>query len=67
VEGYCCTWSHSMTHTRTHTVELLWMRKRPVAQMSTWQNTALTRDRYPCPRRDSNPYSQQARDHRPMP
>jgi len=25
----------------------------PVAETSTWQNTTLTRDRHPCPRRDS--------------
>ena len=30
VEGYCCTWSHSLT--RTHSVWLPWMRDRPVAE-----------------------------------
>jgi len=28
--------------------------------LSVWQHTAFTRDRYPWPRRDSNPPSQQA-------
>jgi len=43
------------------------MSDHPVAQTSTWQHTTLTRDRYPWPRRDSNPQSKQARDHRPTP
>jgi len=30
VEGYCCTWSHSLT--RTHSGWLSWMRDRPVAE-----------------------------------
>jgi len=44
-------------HTQTrHTPEgLLWTRDRPVAESSTWQHTTLTRDRHPCPRRDTNP------------
>ena len=32
-EGYCCTWSHSMTH--THPVGLLWTRDRPAAEASS--------------------------------
>jgi len=28
-------------------------------ETSTWQHTTLTRDRHLCPRRDSNPWSQQ--------
>ena len=31
-----------------------------VAETSTWQHTTLTTDKYPCPRWDSNPRSQQA-------
>jgi len=23
-EGYCCTWSHSMTHTHTHIHKHIW-------------------------------------------
>jgi hypothetical protein len=34
VDGYCCTWSHSITHARTHTylhsVKLLWTSDQPV-------------------------------------
>jgi hypothetical protein len=33
VEGYCCTWSHSVTH--IHSVGLPWTRDRPVAETST--------------------------------
>ena len=33
----------------------------------TWQHTTLTRDRDPCPRRDSNPQSHQASCRRPTP
>jgi hypothetical protein len=56
--GYCCTWSHIMTSTRS--VGLLWTRDRPVAETCTWQHTRFTGDRHPCPRRDSNPQSQLA-------
>jgi hypothetical protein len=44
VEGSCCVWSHSMTHTH-HSVGLLWTRDRPVAETSTWQRTTLTIDK----------------------
>jgi hypothetical protein len=51
------------TITLRHTpqsVGLLWTRDRPVAETSTWQHTIPVRDKHPCPRRDSNPQSQQA-------
>jgi len=38
---------------------------RPGAVTNTWQHTTLTRDRHRCPRRDSNPQSQQASGCRP--
>jgi hypothetical protein len=41
-----------------HSVGLLWTSDQPVAETSTWHHTTLTRDRHPCPRRDSNPQSQ---------
>jgi hypothetical protein len=41
-----------------HSIGLLWTRDQLVAETSTWQHTTLTRDRHPCPRRDSNPQSQ---------
>jgi len=40
---------------------------QPVAETSTCQHTTLTIDRHPCPRRDSNPQSQQASSHRTKP
>jgi hypothetical protein len=40
--GYCCIWSHSMT--RTHSIGILSTSDRPVAETSTWQHTALTRE-----------------------
>ena len=43
-----------------HSVGLLWTSDQLVAKTSTWQLTTLTTDRRPCPRRDSNPQSQQA-------
>jgi len=39
----------------------------PVAETSTWRRTTFTTDRHPCPRRDSNPQSQQASGRRPTP
>ena len=57
-------WSHLET---PHSVGLLWACFQPDVQTSTWQHTTLTKDRYPCPRRDSNPQSQQANDRRPTP
>jgi hypothetical protein len=30
-------------------------RCQPVAETATWQHTTITRDRHPCPQRDSNP------------
>jgi hypothetical protein len=41
-------------------VGLLWTSNQPVAETSTWQHITLTTDNHPCPRRDSNPQSQQA-------
>jgi hypothetical protein len=48
-----------------HSVGLLWTSDQHDAEISTWQNTTLTTDRHPCPRRDSNPQSQQASGRRP--
>jgi len=51
----------SRLHSDTpHTVGLLWTSDQPVAGTSTWQYTTHTRDRHLCPRRDTNPQSQQA-------
>ena len=37
-----------------------------VAETSTWQHTTLTTEKYPCPRWDSKPRSQQASGLRPL-
>jgi len=39
LEGFCCTWSHSVGH--MHSVVLLWTRDRPAAEISTWQHKTL--------------------------
>jgi hypothetical protein len=48
-----------------HTVGLLWTSDEPEADTSTWHLTTLTRDRHPCPRRNSNPQTQHASERRP--
>jgi len=53
-KGYRCIWSHSDT---PRLIRLLWTRDRPVVEISTWQHTTFTRDRYPWPGQDSNPKS----------
>ena len=57
VDGYCNIWSHPDT---PHSVEILWTSDQPNAETSTWQHTAIKRERHPCPRQDSIPQSQQA-------
>jgi len=58
----------SRLHSDTpHSVGFLWTSDRLITQNSTWQHTTLTRDGHPCPRRDSNPKSQQANGRRPTP
>jgi hypothetical protein len=58
---------HLTPHTHTHSARFLWTRDRPVAETSAWKHTTLTRDRHPCPRRDSNSKFQQASGHRHTP
>jgi hypothetical protein len=56
----------SRSHSDTpHSAGLLWTRNRPVAEISTWQNTTLTRDRHPSLRWGSKPQYQQARGREP--
>ena len=46
----------SRSHSDTpHSVRPFWTSGQPDAETSTWQHTTLTWDRYPSPRRDSNP------------
>ena len=48
-----------------HSVGLLWISDRPVAETSTWQHTTLTRGKRQCFWRDSSPKSQQVSGRRP--
>jgi hypothetical protein len=58
----------SRSHSDTpQSVGLPWTSDQHDAQTSTWQYTTLTRDRYLCLRRDSNPQYQQSSDCRPTP
>jgi hypothetical protein len=59
--GYCCTWPHSDA---PHCVGLHWTRDRPIAEISAWQHTTLTRDRHQCLGgiRTRNPSKQAALD-----
>jgi hypothetical protein len=52
------SWSHSDT---PRSVGLLWASDQPDAETCTWQCTTITREKYQCCRRNSNPQSQQAR------
>ena len=57
----------SRSHSETpHSVGLLWTSDQPDAETSTC-TTHKTRDKHPCPRRDSNPQSHQTSDRRPTP
>jgi len=49
----------------SHSVGILWTGDQPVAETSILQHTTLTRDRHPCPRRGSNPQSQQTSGRKP--
>ena len=59
----------SRSHTQLDTLHSAGLRTndQPVAETSTLEHTAFTRNRLPCPRQDSNPRSQQASDGRPTP
>ena len=57
-------WSHNDS---PQSIGLLWTSDQLVAETSTWQHTTLGTDSHPCPRRDSNPQSQQASSRRPTP
>jgi hypothetical protein len=50
-----------------NSIGLLWTRHRLVAETSTWQHATFTRQRLPCPRRDSNPQTLQKIGCRPTP
>jgi len=58
-------WSKGRSGSGPQSAGLFWTSVQPCAETSTWQHTTLTRDRHPCPRRDSNPHSQRAWRHTP--
>ena len=59
--GICLLYKVPRSHSDTpHSVGPLWKSDRPVANNFTWQHISIARDRHHCPRRDSNPQSQQA-------
>jgi len=62
---HCASRSHSLDTPQT--VGLLWTSDQPNAETSTWQHTTLTRDKQPCPQRNSNPQFQHTSGCRPMP
>jgi hypothetical protein len=58
----------SRSHSDTpHSVRLLWTSDQPETKNTALHHTIFTRDRHPCPRRDSNPQSRQANGRRPTP
>jgi hypothetical protein len=59
----------SWSHTYRHTVGLLWTSDQPAAEISTYtgQHNIDTRDKHPCPERESNRRPQQPSGRRPMP
>jgi hypothetical protein len=66
--GYDLIHEVSRSHSDTpHLVGLLWTSDQLDAETRTWQRTAHTTDRHPCPRWDSNRQSQQASGLRPTP
>jgi hypothetical protein len=60
-----CRASRSHSPGTAHSVGLPCKNNQLVADTSTWQHRAITRDTLPCARRDSNPQSQQASCGRP--
>jgi hypothetical protein len=56
------------SHTDTpHLVRLPWTSDQPDEETTARHHSTLSRDRYPCPRRNSNSQFQQASGHRPTP
>jgi hypothetical protein len=62
-----CSRGFVITHVDApQSVRRLWTSDQLVAETSTWQHTKHTTDKYPYPRWDSNPRSQQVSSHRPV-
>jgi hypothetical protein len=64
IEGNFYTWPHSDTLLLQGP---LWTKDKPIAETCARPHTLLTRDRIPCPRRDSKPQPHQASGCRPIP
>ena len=61
------SWCFWITHNdAAQSVGLLWTSDQLFAETSNWQHTTLTTDKYPCPRWDPNPRSQQGSGLRPL-
>jgi len=50
-----------------HSIGLFWISDDPDAEISEWRHATFTRDRLPCPRRDSNSQSQHSNGSRSTP
>jgi len=68
VGRYLPTVEASRSHSDTpQSVELLWRVISPKQRPLFWQHTALTTDRHPCNRQDSNPQCRQVSGRIPTP
>jgi hypothetical protein len=65
-EGYCCTLSHKMTYTQTHTLGRTPLDKGSASHTDLC-TTYYLHNRQPCRQRDSNPQSQHASGRTPKP
>jgi hypothetical protein len=61
----CCTSSHSVRD--THSVGFARTSDRPFAEAFAYTTRRNTRDKHPCPQRDSNPGYQQSSSRKPTP
>jgi len=57
----------NLAFTVEHQHSMQWTSDEPDGDICAWQNTSLTRDRHPCPRREWSPQSQEASGRRPRP
>ena len=57
LDGYCCTWSHSITPTDSHTVGVPGRGIGPSQRPLPVQHTTFTRDKHPCPSAGFEPAS----------
>jgi len=67
VDGYCCTWSHSMAQTHTNSVGLLWTKHRPFRRPLPDNIQHLRENDIHAPWRDWNQQSLRESGGRPTP